>query len=209
MRKLCASEHSTGTRIKVNRVANPSPKITATAIGPQNAELEPPIDTVVLQVTDDERFRASALRGRKFGFAGKLCIHPSQVTICNEVFTPTSAEVDHARAVVAAFEAAEAAGVSRWVMIRRHVVPNVLGPVVVYMTLTIPGVILIESFLSFLGLGVQEPLTSWGRLIAEGAQEMETAPWMLLFPVLFMAITLFCFNFIGDGLRDALDPKDR
>jgi oligopeptide transport system permease protein len=106
-------------------------------------------------------------------------------------------------------EAAEAAGVSNWTMIRRHIVPNVLGPVVVYMTLTVPGVILIESFLSFLGLGVQEPLTSWGRLISEGAQEMETAPWMLLFPVLFMAVTLFCFNFIGDGLRDALDPKDR
>lgn len=106
-------------------------------------------------------------------------------------------------------EAAEASGVSTWTMIRRHIVPNVLGPVVVYMTLTVPGVILIESFLSFLGLGVQEPLTSWGRLISEGAQEMETAPWMLLFPVLFMAVTLFCFNFIGDGLRDALDPKDR
>jgi oligopeptide transport system permease protein len=106
-------------------------------------------------------------------------------------------------------EAAEASGVSTSTMIFRHVVPNVLGPVVVYMTLTVPGVILIESFLSFLGLGVQEPLTSWGRLISEGAQEMETAPWMLLFPVIFMAITLFCFNFIGDGLRDALDPKDR
>ncbi len=106
-------------------------------------------------------------------------------------------------------EAAHAAGVGRWTMIRRHIVPNILGPVVVYMTLTVPAVILIESFLSFLGLGVQEPLTSWGRLIAEGAQEMETAPWMLLFPVLFMAVTLFCFNFIGDGLRDALDPKDR
>ncbi len=106
-------------------------------------------------------------------------------------------------------EAARAAGVSSWTMIRRHVVPNVLGPVVVYVTLTVPAVILTESFLSFLGLGVQEPLTSWGKLISEGAQEINTAPWMLLFPAIMMAITLFCFNFIGDGLRDALDPKDR
>ena len=106
-------------------------------------------------------------------------------------------------------EAAEAAGVSRGVMIRRHVVPNVLGQVVVYVTLTIPAVILEESFLSFLGLGVQPPMASWGGLIAEGAPEMEGAPWMLVFPAIFMAVTLFCFNFIGDGLRDALDPKDR
>jgi oligopeptide transport system permease protein len=106
-------------------------------------------------------------------------------------------------------EAARAAGVGTFANILRHVVPNVLGPVVVYVTLTIPTVILAESFLSFLGLGVQEPLTSWGVLISEGAQYMETAPWILVFPALFMAITLFCFNFIGDGLRDALDPKDR
>jgi oligopeptide transport system permease protein len=106
-------------------------------------------------------------------------------------------------------EAARAAGVGTFATIRRHVVPNVLGPVVVYVTLTIPTVILAESFLSFLGLGVQEPLTSWGVLISEGAQYMESAPWILIFPALFMAITLFCFNFIGDGLRDALDPKDR
>ncbi|TNE38012.1 MAG: ABC transporter permease subunit [Alphaproteobacteria bacterium] len=106
-------------------------------------------------------------------------------------------------------EAAEAAGVSRPRMILRHVVPNVVGPILVYVTLTIPAVILAESFLSFLGLGVQEPLTSWGSLIAEGANELETAPWMLIFPAAFMAVTLFCFNFIGDGLRDALDPKDR
>ncbi len=107
------------------------------------------------------------------------------------------------------FEAARAAGVATPTIIRRHVVPNVLGPVVVYVTLTIPTVILAESFLSFLGLGIQEPLTSWGVLISEGANQMENAPWMLVFPALFMAITLFCFNFIGDGLRDALDPKDR
>jgi oligopeptide transport system permease protein len=106
-------------------------------------------------------------------------------------------------------EAARAAGVGTPANILRHVVPNVLGPVVVYVTLTIPTVILAESFLSFLGLGVQEPLTSWGVLISEGAQYMESAPWILIFPALFMAITLFCFNFIGDGLRDALDPKDR
>ena len=106
-------------------------------------------------------------------------------------------------------EAAVAAGVSKPRMIVRHVVPNVIGPILIYVTLTIPSVILAESFLSFLGLGVQEPLTSWGALISEGANEIETAPWMLLFPATFMAVTLFCFNFIGDGLRDALDPKDR
>lgn len=106
-------------------------------------------------------------------------------------------------------EAARAAGVANATIIRRHIIPNVLGPVIVYMTLTIPQVILIESFLSFLGLGVQEPLTSWGVLIAEGAAQMEGAPWLLIFPATFLALTLFCFNFIGDGLRDALDPKDR
>lgn len=106
-------------------------------------------------------------------------------------------------------EAAEAGGVSTANIIRRHIVPNLLGVVIVYITLTIPQVILIESFLSFLGLGVQEPLTSWGALVNEGAEDMETAPWSLIFPALFLAATLFCFNFIGDGLRDALDPKDR
>jgi oligopeptide transport system permease protein len=106
-------------------------------------------------------------------------------------------------------EAARAAGVSTPTIVRRHIVPNVLGPVVVYVTLTIPAVILAESFLSFLGLGIQEPLTSWGVLISEGKDQMEVAPWMLVFPASFMAVTLFCFNFIGDGLRDALDPKDR
>jgi oligopeptide transport system permease protein len=106
-------------------------------------------------------------------------------------------------------EAARAGGASSFSIIRRHVIPNVVGPVVVYVTLTVPGVILTESFLSFLGLGIQEPLTSWGVLISDGANQMETAPWMLIFPALFMAVTLFCFNFIGDGLRDALDPRDR
>ena len=106
-------------------------------------------------------------------------------------------------------EAARAAGVGRFGIITRHIIPNVLGPVIVYVTLTIPSVILAESFLSFLGLGVQEPLTSWGVLINDGANQMETAPWGLIFPAVLMAVTLFCFNFIGDGLRDALDPKDR
>jgi oligopeptide transport system permease protein len=106
-------------------------------------------------------------------------------------------------------EAAEAQGVAIFNIIRRHIVPNLLGVVVVYVTLTIPQVILVESFLSFLGLGVQEPMTSWGALVNEGAQEMGTAPWMLVFPAVFLALTLFCFNFVGDGLRDALDPKDR
>jgi oligopeptide transport system permease protein len=106
-------------------------------------------------------------------------------------------------------EAAEAQGVSTFAIIRRHIVPNLLGVVAVYVTLTIPQVILVESFLSFLGLGVQEPMTSWGALVKDGAEEMESAAWMLLFPAVFLATTLFCFNFVGDGLRDALDPKDR
>ena len=106
-------------------------------------------------------------------------------------------------------EAARAAGVSNSSIIRRHIIPNLLGPVIIYLTLTIPQIILLESLLSFLGLGVQEPLTSWGVLISEGAENMESAPWMLVFPAIFLALTLFCFNFIGDGLRDALDPKDR
>ncbi|HZH29035.1 MAG TPA: ABC transporter permease subunit [Azospirillaceae bacterium] len=106
-------------------------------------------------------------------------------------------------------EAARAMGVSHRAIILRHIVPNTLGPVIVYMTLTVPRVILLESFISFLGLGVQEPWTSWGVLISEGAQNLESAPWMLIFPAVFLAATLFCLNFIGDGLRDALDPKDR
>ncbi|MBW3567292.1 MAG: ABC transporter permease subunit [Proteobacteria bacterium] len=105
--------------------------------------------------------------------------------------------------------AARATGVSAPAIIFRHIVPNILGLVAVYTTLTVPQVILVESFLSFLGLGVQEPATSWGALVNEGAREMEMAPWSLLFPAGFLATTLFCLNFIGDGLRDALDPKDR
>jgi len=106
-------------------------------------------------------------------------------------------------------EAARAAGVTRAATIVRHVIPNVLGPVVIYVTLTVPAVILAESFISFLGLGIQDPLTSWGVLISDGSKQIETAPWLLIFPATFMGVTLFCFNFIGDGLRDALDPKDR
>ena len=106
-------------------------------------------------------------------------------------------------------EAARAAGLSRRVIIFRHIVPNLLGPVVVYVTLTIPAVILAESFLSFLGLGVQPPMASLGSLIAGGASDMELAPWLLIFPSVTMVAALMGFNFIGDGLRDAIDPKDR
>ena len=94
-------------------------------------------------------------------------------------------------------------------IIARHIVPNVLGTVIVYATLTVPQVILFESFLSFLGLGVQEPLTSLGRLVAEGALEMETAPWQLLAPSAVLATLLLALNFLGDGLRDALDPRQQ
>jgi oligopeptide transport system permease protein len=106
-------------------------------------------------------------------------------------------------------QAAEALGVSTVGIIKRHVIPNTLGPVVVYMTLLVPKVILLESFLSFLGLGVQEPLTSWGVLISDGARAIQGASWLLIFPAAFLVITLFALNFLGDGLRDALDPKDR
>jgi oligopeptide transport system permease protein len=106
-------------------------------------------------------------------------------------------------------EAAVALGLPSSTVIARHIVPNVLGTVIVYATLTVPQVILFESFLSFLGLGVQEPLTSLGRLVAEGALEMESAPWLLLVPSAVLAVVLVCLNFLGDGLRDALDPRQR
>ena len=106
-------------------------------------------------------------------------------------------------------EAAHAIGVSRKAIIFRHIVPNLLGVVVIYATVTIPSVILTESVLSFLGLGVQEPMTSWGVLVQEGTQKMDAAPWLLLIPALFLSTTLYCANYVGDGLRDALDPKDR
>jgi oligopeptide transport system permease protein len=105
--------------------------------------------------------------------------------------------------------AAGALGVAPWGILWRHVIPNTLGPVVVFVTLLVPNVIILESFLSFLGLGVQEPLTSWGVLIAQGARNIPGADWLLFFPSFFLTTTLFALNFIGDGLRDALDPKDR
>ena len=106
-------------------------------------------------------------------------------------------------------QAAVALGVSPAAMLRRHVVPNTLGPVVIYMTLLVPQVIILESFLSYLGLGVQEPMASWGVLIAQGAKNIPSANWLLIFPSIFLTSTLFALNFLGDGLRDALDPKDR
>jgi oligopeptide transport system permease protein len=106
-------------------------------------------------------------------------------------------------------EAAHALGVGPWGVLRRHIIPNTLGPVAIFATLMVPKVILLESFLSFLGLGVQEPLTSWGVLISDGAANIQSAPYLLIFPSAFFVATLFCLNFIGDGLRDALDPKDR
>jgi len=105
-------------------------------------------------------------------------------------------------------EAARACGVDHRSIIRRHIIPNLMGVVMVYVTLTIPQVILVESFLSFLGLGVQEPMSSWGALVNDGAQDMESAPWTLIFPAAFLTVTLYCFNYLGDGMRDALDPKD-
>lgn len=106
-------------------------------------------------------------------------------------------------------ESAVAIGLSRGAILRRYIIPNVLGPVIVYVTLLIPTNIIVESYLSFLGLGVQEPLTSWGLLISQGAGQLDSAPWLIFFPATFLAVTMFCFNFIGDGLRDALDPRDR
>jgi oligopeptide transport system permease protein len=106
-------------------------------------------------------------------------------------------------------EAARAAGLGTPGILIHHIVPNLVGPVVIYATLTIPQMITFESFLSFLGLGVQEPLASLGSLINDGAQEMQSAPWMLLLPSVFLIALLVCFNLIGDGLRDALDPRDR
>ncbi len=105
--------------------------------------------------------------------------------------------------------AAEALGLTDWQIIRRHIIPNTIGPVIVFVTVVVPQVILTESFLSFLGLGVQAPLASWGTLISEGTKNMQGAPWLLIFPAIFFVATLFALNFVGDGLRDALDPRDR
>ena len=104
-------------------------------------------------------------------------------------------------------EAAYSMGLSRWAIIRRHIIPNTLGPVIVYTTLTIPSVMLLEAFLSFLGLGIQPPQSSWGLLINYGVETMEEYPWLLIFPGVTLSLTLFALNFLGDGLRDALDPR--
>jgi len=104
-------------------------------------------------------------------------------------------------------EAAISLGLSPMTIIRRHLVPNALGPIIVYTTLTIPSVMLLEAFLSFLGLGIQPPKTSWGLLISYGAETMEEYPWLLIFPGLALTTTLFALNFLGDGLRDALDVR--
>ena len=105
--------------------------------------------------------------------------------------------------------AARSIGVGHGAIIFRHLLPNALGPIIVYTTLTIPSIMLQEAFLSFLGLGTQEPLASWGMMAAGGADTMDLYPWLLIFPASMLAITLFCFNFLGDGLRDALDPRIR
>ncbi len=106
-------------------------------------------------------------------------------------------------------EAARASGLSSRAIVRHHIVPNLIGIVVVYVTLTIPSVILFEAFLSFLGLGVQAPMTSLGGLVSDGASVLQSSPYLLIIPAIFLGVIVYCFNFIGDGLRDALDPKDR
>jgi oligopeptide transport system permease protein len=106
-------------------------------------------------------------------------------------------------------QAAQALGVDDKGIVFRHIVPNMLGPIIIFVTVLVPQVIILESFLSYLGLGVQEPNSSWGVQISEGARNMQGAPWLLFFPSFFLTTTLFALNFIGDGLRDALDPKDR
>ncbi len=104
-------------------------------------------------------------------------------------------------------QAAQVMGVSNFSMFRRHILPNILGPIAVYATLTIPQVMLLEAFLSFLGLGIQPPMSSWGTLIKDGVESMEEFSWLLIYPGITFTITLFALNFFGDGLRDALDPK--
>ena len=105
-------------------------------------------------------------------------------------------------------EAAIVQGASHSSILFRHILPNMVGPIIVYATLTIPAVMMLESVLSFLGLGVQPPDSSWGILINEGAKKFDVYPWLLIFPALIFSLTLFALNFIGDGIRDALDPKD-
>ena len=109
--------------------------------------------------------------------------------------------------MMAAMEATAVMGLPTHRVLLRHILPNALGPIIVYATLTVPQVMLMEAFLSFLGLGIQAPRSSWGLLIGEGVQTMEEYPWMLIFPSVALSLTLFSLNFLGDGLRDALDPK--
>ena len=104
-------------------------------------------------------------------------------------------------------EAAVAMGLRKRRILVRHIIPNSLGPIIVYATLTVPNVMLLEAFLSFLGLGVQPPMSSWGLLIRDGAEQMEEYPWLLIYPSIALSVTLFSLNFLGDGLRDALDPR--
>lgn len=106
-------------------------------------------------------------------------------------------------------EAAHVIGVPTYKILFRHLVPNLMSTIIIYLSFSIPGAISTESGLSYLGLGIQEPLASWGSLISDGSQVMQTAPWLLFFPSLFLSVTIFNFTFIGDGLRDAFDPKDR
>ncbi|MFO0553217.1 MAG: ABC transporter permease subunit [Polyangiaceae bacterium] len=106
-------------------------------------------------------------------------------------------------------EAARSVGVGHFGLIFRHLLPNALGPIIVYTTLTIPELMLTEAFLSFLGLGTEEPLSSWGQLVSTGVEALDLYPWLTVFPGALLAVTLFCFNFLGDGLRDALDPRIR
>jgi len=157
----------------------------------------------------DEWFRA---RGSEFSISGQWNMLLLFVAI-GAVEWLTMARIVRGQSLAlkkrAFVEAAMISGASHFAIIRRHIIPNTLGSVIIYATLTVPQVILFESFLSFLGLGVQEPMTSWGVLISDGVSEMESAPWILLFPAFFLAVTLFSLNFLGDGLRDALDPKDR
>jgi oligopeptide transport system permease protein len=103
-------------------------------------------------------------------------------------------------------DAGALAGLRALHLLRRHIIPNVMGPVIVYCTLTVPAVMLLEAFISFLGLGVQRPQASWGVLIKEARASMSTSWWLLFIPAFFFSLTLFCLNFLGDGLRDALDP---
>jgi len=106
-------------------------------------------------------------------------------------------------------EAARALGLGDFGIVFRHIVPNTLGPVIVYATLTVPAVILQEAFLSFLGLGVQPPAASWGTLVSDGSRVLALFPWLVIFPSIVLSLTLLAFNFLGDGLRDALDPQDK